>query len=296
MKLGDAVDLRYHDPLPSETLRLDVRWDALAAEHVVMLRPKPHDFCLHSRRHYLALLNAYRKDGETTADELPRSTLRDGRGKLIFIPAGCRLVGWAQPAAMPVAFTAAYLDPEICSWLEAGECRLYPMLHFEHPLLIQMMLHLDRILAQPELCSQVYGQSFAILLLSEILACQKIQSPSGSRRASRLSRGRRGLATWQRQAVCDYIEENLPQDISLAELAAIAGLNPYHFCRAFKEAVGEPPHRYQISRRIERAKALLADPALSVSDVAMAVGYNNPDRFSTLFRQATGHSPRAYRQ
>jgi AraC family transcriptional regulator len=96
--------------------------------------------------------------------------------------------------------------------------------------------------------------------------------------------------------VCDYIEANLHQDISLAELAAIARLSPYHFCRAFKEIIGEPPHRYQMSRRIERAKTLLTKPVLSVSDVAATVGYGSLSRFSALFRQVTGYSPRDYRR
>ena len=111
----NAVRLNFRKQTVAETLRLSQSWSVLDAEHVVMLRPKPHDFVLQSSRHYLALLDACRKDGETHVDDLPRSTLRDGRGKLIFIPAGCRLQGWAQPAAMPVALTAAYLDPEIGS-------------------------------------------------------------------------------------------------------------------------------------------------------------------------------------
>jgi AraC family transcriptional regulator len=294
MSLDNALNLQLRNGQLCEILRLDRQWDALAAEHVVMLRPKPHDFSLHSSRHYLALLNAYRRDGETFADELPRSTLRDGRGKLIFIPAGCRLQGWAQPGTTPVAFTAAYLDAAIDSQLELAQRQLYPMLHFEHPLLAQMMLQLDRILAQPEMYSQIYSDSFAVVLLSEVMNCQAI----GPLRAPLAERppARGGLANWQRKAVCDYIEENLNQDISLAELAAIARLSPYHFCRAFKEAVGEPPHRYQTSRRIARAKALLADPPLSIADVAVTVGYGSPSRFSALFRKITGHSPRAYRR
>jgi AraC family transcriptional regulator len=79
-------------------------------------------------------------------------------------------------------------------------------------------------------------------------------------------------------------------------LAAIARLSPYHFCRAFKEAIGEPPHRYQIRGRVEQAKRLLAKPTLSVSDVAAAIGYGSQGRFSALFRQITGHSPRDYRR
>ncbi len=105
-----------------------------------------------------------------------------------------------------------------------------------------------------------------------------------------------GLASWQCKAVCDYIQANIHHDISLAELAAIARLSPYHFCRAFKESVGVPPHRYQMGRRIERAKTLLADPSLSISDVATAIGYGSLSRFSALFRQVTGHSPRDFRR
>ncbi len=294
MSLDDALNLRFHNRQLCETPRLDHWWDTLAAEHVVMPCPKPHDFTLHSSRHYIALLNAYRKDGETTADDLPRSTLRDGRGKLIFIPAGCRLQGWAQPGTTPIAFTSAYIDPGICPQSEAGEHQLYPMLHFEHPLLVQMMLRLNRILAQPRMYSRMYAESFGVVLISEILASQAVYSLQSRHTEQPQAKG--GLANWQRKAVCDYIEENLHQDISLAELAAIARLSPYHFCRAFKEAVGEPPHRYKMTRRITQAKALLANPSLSVSDVAAAVGYGSPSRFSALFRQITGHSPRNFRR
>jgi len=281
--------------LTAENLRLSHGWGVLDAEHVAMLRPQPHDFSLHGSRHYLALLNIHRRDGETFADDLPRSTLQDARSKLVFIPAGCRLQGWAQPGTTPIAFTGAYLDPEICSWLGAGERQLAPMLHFDQPLLAQLMLQLDRILAQPENYSRVYVESFAVVLLAEIMHAQVIDL-SRSRRTHRGTPVKGGLAGWQRKAVCDYIEENLHQDISLAELAAIARLSPYHFCRAFKETVGEPPHRYQMSRRIARAKTLLTKPVLSVSDVAATVGYGSLSRFSALFRQVTGHSPRDYRR
>jgi AraC family transcriptional regulator len=295
MNPDDAITLQARSRLTAETLRLSHGWGVLDAEQVTIPRPQPHDFSLHGSRHYLALLNIHRRDGETFADDLPRSTLQDARGKMVFIPAGCRLQGWAQPGTKPVAFTGAYLDPEIGSWLDAGERQLSPMLHFEHPLLGQLMLQLDRILAQPELYPQMYVESFAVVLLSEIMACQSTDL-SRSSRAERHAPIKGGLAGWQCKAVCDYIEENLHQDISLGELATIARLSPFHFCRAFKETVGEPPHRYQMSRRIERAKTLLANPLLSVSDVAPAVGYGSLSRFSALFRQVTGHSPRDYRR
>jgi AraC family transcriptional regulator len=296
MNTDDAVALQVHNRLTGAPSRLSHGWGVLEAEHLFMPRPKPYDFSLHSGRHYLALLNAHRRDGETTADDLPCSTLKDIRGKLTFVPAGCRLQGWSLPGTTPIAFTAAYLDAEVCSQLDSGETQqLYPMLHFEHPFLAQMMLQLDRVLAQPQKYSRIYVESFAVVLLSEIMHCQAVDL-SRSRRAERRLPVKGGLAGWQCKAVCDYIEENLHQDISLAELAAIARLSPYHFCRAFKESVGEPPHRYQMTRRIERARALLADPLLSVGDVAATIGYGSLSRFSALFRQTTGHSPRDYRR
>jgi AraC family transcriptional regulator len=181
----------------------------------------------------------------------------------------------------------------VCAWPDDGTDQLVPMLYFEHPLLAQMMLHLDRILAQPEMYSRVYAESFAVVMLSEIMRSQAVGLSRGAGRSSQV---KGGLATWRCRAVCEYIEDRLAEDISLGELAAIAQLSQYHFCRAFKQALGEPPHRYQMCRRIERAKALLAEPSLSVSDVAATVGYNSASQFSALFGRMTGLSPRAYRR
>jgi AraC family transcriptional regulator len=295
MNPDDAVTLQVRNRLTADTLRTSHDWGVLGAEHVAMLRPRQLDFNLHGGRHYLALLDFYRGDGETFADELPRSTLRDVRGKLVFIPAGCRLQGWSQPAGTPIAFTAAYLDPRVCSQLGTDQSQLSPMLHVEHPLLIQLMLQLDRMLSQPEMYSRMYAESFAVVLMSEIMICQATELSRG-RSPERLPPLKGGLASWQHRAVRDYIEENLPQEISLIELAAIARLSPYHFCRAFKEAVGEPPHRYQMGRRVERAKALLTDPSLTITHIATAVGYSSPSRFTTLFRQVTDYAPRDYRK
>jgi AraC family transcriptional regulator len=175
----------------NHALRLNHRWDALTAEHVVLPRPKPHEFTLHSSWHFLALLNFHRKDGETTADGIIRSTLKDARGRLSFIPAGCRMQGWTHPTAMPMAITTAYLDPALCPQLDGGEHQLYPMLYFEHPFLAQLMLQLDRILAQPEMYSRMYAESFSIVLLSEIMNCQPV-GVALSRRADRPPRSREG--------------------------------------------------------------------------------------------------------
>jgi len=79
-------------------------------------------------------------------------------------------------------------------------------------------------------------------------------------------------------------------------LADVARLSPYHFVRAFKQSFGLPPHRYLRRLRIERAKALLADPAMSVTQIGVDLGFSETSSFSTTFRKHTGLTPTAYRR
>jgi len=85
---------------------------------------------------------------------------------------------------------------------------------------------------------------------------------------------RGGLAAWQQRIVACHIEDHLAEPIPLATLAELVGLSTYHFCRAFKQSFGIPPHRYHTSRRIERAKALLTKPAPSVTSI-MYFGFSS---------------------
>ena len=104
-----------------------------------------------------------------------------------------------------------------------------------------------------------------------------------------------GLASWQQKLTCAYIEEHLAANITLADLAGLARLSPFHFCRVFKESVGISPHRYHMQQRVERAKALLAERVLSVGGVALATGFGGPSQFTTAFRKLTGQTPTSYR-
>lgn len=108
------------------------------------------------------------------------------------------------------------------------------------------------------------------------------------------SRG--GLSGWQRNKVVDFIEDHLNEVVRLATLAALVSLSPYHFARAFKQSFGLPPHRYHLSRRIERAKALLAEPQRSVTEIALVLGFAETSAFSATFRKVTGASPRDWRR
>ena len=78
-------------------------------------------------------------------------------------------------------------------------------------------------------------------------------------------------------------------------LARVSSVSAAHFARSFKDAFGIPPHRYLLTRRIERANALLRDTDLPILDIALRTGWNSLGTFGRTFRDITGESPRALR-
>ena len=78
-------------------------------------------------------------------------------------------------------------------------------------------------------------------------------------------------------------------------LAQVSGVSEAHFARSFKDAFGVPPHRYLLTRRLERASALLRDTDLPIIDIALQTGWNSLGTFGRTFRDVTGASPGAFR-
>ena len=81
----------------------------------------------------------------------------------------------------------------------------------------------------------------------------------------------------------------------VARLASVSGASEAHFARSFKQAFGVPPHRYLLTRRIERATALLRETDLSITEIAFRTGWESLGTFGRIFRDITGESPSAYR-
>ncbi|MDE3128291.1 MAG: helix-turn-helix transcriptional regulator [Gemmatimonadota bacterium] len=78
-------------------------------------------------------------------------------------------------------------------------------------------------------------------------------------------------------------------------LARVSNVSQAHFARSFRDAFGIPPHRYLLTRRIERASALLRDTDLPITDIAFGTGWNSLGTFGRTFRDVTGDSPSAVR-
>jgi AraC-like DNA-binding protein len=93
----------------------------------------------------------------------------------------------------------------------------------------------------------------------------------------------------------DRMDAASDEDWPVQRLARESGVSPAHFARSFKDAFGVPPHRYLLTRRIERATALLRDADLSITEIAFATGWQSLGTFGRVFRDITGESPGAIR-
>lgn len=107
---------------------------------------------------------------------------------------------------------------------------------------------------------------------------------------------RHALAPSRLRRVLAHIEASLGGPITLENLASVAGLSRYHFGRVFRSATGEAPLAFVAQRRVERARMMLRDSSLPLSEIARQTGFASPAYFSTAFRRVTGMAPSDYRR
>jgi AraC family transcriptional regulator len=281
---GPAVDISPADIVK----RRSVAWDGMTVEIVQATRREKIECRFDAPVHLLAVCEqGMRSDGETFVEGLPRSTLRDLKKKLTFVPAGHEYREWQEPRILS-RVVYFYFDPAKMPVLsETGFTNFSPRLHFEDTALWNTALKLRTLIESAGADNRLYLEALGVVLAHELARLNP-----GMPRIEAPIRG--GLAAWQQRVVTTYIEEHLPEQISLATLAGLVRLSPYYFCRAFKQSIGVPPHRYHTIRRIERAKALLAKPAPSVTDIGLTVGFSETSSFTAAFRKATGFTPTGF--
>jgi AraC family transcriptional regulator len=157
------------------------------------------------------------------------------------------------------------------------------------PFVEQLALALKRELELGDGGSRVFSDAAAQLLTVHLLRAHS--SARSAPPARKLGLPRRKLAR-----VEDYVHANLAREISLEQMAELAGLTAYHFTRVFKSATGQSPHQFVMRLRVEEAMRLLCETRVGVLEVAHAVGYESASQFGAVFRRLTGFSPAAYRR
>jgi len=112
----------------------------------------------------------------------------------------------------------------------------------------------------------------------------------------RFARVNGGLAPWQMRRATDYLIERLDGQVSLLELANYCGLSRSHFSRSFKRSTGYAPHQWLARKRVDRAKDLLTNTTLALSEIAIRCGYADQSHFSRAFSAQTSVTPTQFRR
>lgn len=105
-----------------------------------------------------------------------------------------------------------------------------------------------------------------------------------------------GLSAWKLKLVISHIEDNLESELSLAEIAKVAGVSVSHLKTLFRRSTGVPVHQYILRRRVERAKLLLQDGSLSIAQIAFATGFAHQSHLARHMRKILGVTPAAARR
>jgi AraC family transcriptional regulator len=105
-----------------------------------------------------------------------------------------------------------------------------------------------------------------------------------------------GLTPAKLKRVVDLVQTNLHEDLSLQELADVAGLSIWHFSQMFRKTTGTTPHQFLLRQRLERATIMLQNPNAKVLVVALACGFRTQQHFARSFRNIFGVSPTEYRR
>jgi AraC family transcriptional regulator len=230
-----------------------------------------------------------RKNGETSIDGVYSSKLQGFEHRLTFVPAGHVYREWHETASS-TRVTFLYLDPAAFHRSDDGGASFLPKVYFEDSLVWETASKLKKAIEGGETNCVPYLEALSSVLAHELSRHNRelVREPP------LVTRG--GLASWQRRVVVEYIEEHLREQVCLLKLAELARVSLHHFCRAFKQSFGIPAYQYQVQRRMELAKLLLADHAVSITDVALSLGYAQTSSFSSAFRKATGLTPTAFRR
>jgi len=217
-------------------------------------------------------------------------TIRMRRGSLDIVPRGTLLGGYSRDET---EFLMLALDPCILERL-AGESGvadrvvLVRHLGIRDPQIEHICLALKAELDAGYPSGRLYGDALAMGLAARLLGKYSAHAPAAKYHNA-------NLPAYKLRRVTEYINDHLIENLTLAELASVAGMNPHSFSRAFKQSTGVPPHRYVSNFRVERAKTLLAAGELALVEVGHSVGFQTQSHFTTLFHRLTGVTPKAFR-
>jgi AraC family transcriptional regulator len=283
--MGQATDVKAAIPV---VFRRQAAWEGIRLEY---LRLTTGTLPKHRHQDHTILISL--TDGGlaelTTSSGLGLSGVQK-RGNICLLPSRlehrARLEGTSEHLAL-------YLDPTMID-RAASDARLKGRIELverylrKDPVISNVGLALLAELDSEGLSGRLYAES-----LANVLAVHLLRHYSNEEVKPPLFQG--GLSGPKLRQVTAFIADNYSKDIKLAELAQVAGMSSFHFAREFKRSTGTSPHQYLIKYRVERAKALMTNDDLPLTEVSLLSGFSHQSHFTRLFRKITGTTPHLYR-
>lgn len=223
------------------------------------------------------------------AGDLPKKSASFLPGQISFLPACLPFSARARDAGefLTVSLEPAFLACAASDYGALESVNLKPVLAEEDPLMRELLGSFQAELENRRGNGELYVQSLATML-----AVHLVQKYSATTHPRREVKG--GLGREQLLRTSAYIQERLASPISLAELAALNGISPFHFTRLFKRSTGITPYEYVTRSRVEKARTLLLQSHANITEVALQVGFYDQSHFSRHFKRICGATPAAF--
>jgi AraC family transcriptional regulator len=205
-------------------------------------------------------------------------------GDFDFVPGG-GMGFWEDDAAVDIV--SIRLAPELVDTIAqalgapGGGVELAPRLGARDPVVSHVAQALRAELQAPAHAGRLHADGLAAALAARLVQDFAVR-PLAVRQT---------LSKPKLRRLIDYVEANLEADLSLAELAAVAGLSVPHLTALFRRTMGQSLHRYVVERRVIRARALLLDSRASIAETALSVGFAHQSHLSRWMRRLLGVTP-----
>jgi AraC family transcriptional regulator len=215
-----------------------------------------------------------------------------GSGSVLIVPNGLEAsvqVWRARPDMQWILeFDPATMEQRIAESLGGSHLELVPHFDVTDSQLLRLLQTLHGDLCSGSPAGSLFGETVGAALALHL--AQNYSTRSGT--SGQLTGG---VAEKSLRRVLEYIQANLGGDLHLQELAEIADLSTFHFAKLFKRSTGSSPHQYVLQRRLERAKELLRNPHISLSEVSLRAGFADQSHLSNVFRRFVGLTPARFR-
>ena len=288
MRLNALSEVRNEAFAPAVS-SASLAWSGFRLErHRIFANATTPEICFPTHVIGFLLDGGYKKDISVTGT---RRTVTHTSGSALLYPAELPHVGHSFSQA---DFLVLYIEPKFVERaareIIAGErIEIVPQPKFSDPLVADIARHL---LAEVE-AGGATGTLYAESLITALVA-RLVKNYSTAKGILREHKG--GLGPSKLRRTLDYINDHIEEDVSLSEIAEVAGMSYYHFARMFKQTIGTSPHQYLLERRVAEAQWLLKNTNLTIAEIALRVGFCNQSHFTKLFRKVLKTTPKVYRE